>query len=127
MNRNISTRIFVQQNGDYLNPPSGSVIDTGMVEKEDPSGKSAFDFYMVPHKATVATAQPVHFKVCHNTTRMNAHDIEKLTFDLCCGYFNFGGPIKVPAPVMYAKKIATYSFENKTDPNKALAFNLHFL
>ena len=127
LNRNISYRIFSRDNGHYLNPPSGSVIDSGLVEAEDITGKK-FDFFMVPHKATVATAQPVHFKVCLNTTRMNANDVEKLTFDLCCGYFNFGGPIKVPAPVMYAKKIATYAFENKiSEPNRALAFNLHFL
>jgi aubergine-like protein len=29
-----------------------------------------------------------------------------LTFDLCHYYFNWSGPIKVPAPCMYAHKIA---------------------
>lgn len=125
LNRNVTYRIFVP-NEKYTNPPSGTVIDSNIVEQEDRTGKN-FDFYMVPHKATVATAQPVHFKVRFNSTTLGANDIEKLTFDLCCTYFNFGGPIKVPSPVMYAKKIAAYSFENKTDPNKGLAFNLHFL
>jgi hypothetical protein len=32
--------------------------------------------------------------------------IEKLTFDLCHYYFNWAGSIKVPAPCMYAHKIA---------------------
>jgi aubergine-like protein len=32
--------------------------------------------------------------------------IKKLTFDLCHYYFNWEGQIKVPAPCMYAHKIA---------------------
>ncbi len=97
-----------------------------MVENEDKTGKK-FDFYMIPHKANVATAQPVKFSVQYNSTSLGTEDIEKLTFDLCCGYFNFSGPIKVPAPVMYAKKIATYAHDNGVHPNDALALNLHFL
>ena len=37
---------------------------------------------------------------------MENKTIEKLTFDLCHYYFNWAGPIKVPAPCMYAHKIA---------------------
>jgi aubergine-like protein len=32
--------------------------------------------------------------------------IEQFTYDLCHYYFNWAGPIKVPAPCMYAHKIA---------------------
>lgn len=37
---------------------------------------------------------------------MKKQQLEKLTFDLCHYYFNWAGPIKVPAPCMYAHKIA---------------------
>lgn len=32
--------------------------------------------------------------------------MEKFTFDMCHYYYNWAGPIKVPAPCMYAHKIA---------------------
>jgi len=35
-------------------------------------------------------------------------DIEHLTFALCHFYFNWAGPIKVPAPAQYAHKIADF-------------------
>jgi len=83
---------------------------------------------MIPHKATVATAQPVHYKVVYNTTSLSKEQIETATYHLCYNYFNFSGPIKTPNCCMYAKKLADYSNENKIySPNDNLALNLHFL
>jgi hypothetical protein len=53
VDRNIQHRVFVKNNYDCLNPGSGTVIDTAVVEVQ---GDINFDFYMIPHKATVATA-----------------------------------------------------------------------
>lgn len=66
VDRNVQHRVFAQDHtGALLNPGPGSVIDTALVEKQ---GSSIYDFYLIPHKATVATAQPVLFKVCYNTS-----------------------------------------------------------
>ena len=65
VNRNITHRIFAEENGSVLNPGPGTVLDVGLVENQ---GDKTFDFFLVPHKATVATAQPVHYNVVYNTT-----------------------------------------------------------
>jgi aubergine-like protein len=41
-----------------------------------------------------------------NDSKLKKDTIEKLTYALCHYYYNWSGPIKVPAPCMYAHKIA---------------------
>ena len=86
-----------------------------------------FDFFLIPHKATVATAQPVLFKSFYNTTGLTKDQIETSTYHLCYNYYNFTGPIKVPMVCMYAHKIAEYAQENKCTPNVNMSHTLHFL
>ena len=64
---------------------------------------------MVPHKATIATALPVHYYVAKNTTPLTNQQVEEFTYHLCYNYFNFMGSIKVPGSVIYAHKIANYA------------------
>ena len=126
VNRNVQHRLFAEAGtaGTYLNPGSGFVIDQGLVEM---AGDKIFDFYLIPHKATVATAQPVLYKVIQNTTSLSKDDIETTTYHLCHNYFNFAGPIKVPMVCMYAHKIALYSLDNKIVPNANLSKLIHFV
>ena len=109
-----------------LNPPEGTVVETDLVELDEKSKQ--FDFYMIPHHASIATARPVHYIVAQNDGDLARKTVEQFTYTMCYNYFNFGGSIKVPASVMYAHKIANYCFELKTTvlPD-ALANNLHFL
>jgi len=41
-----------------------------------------------------------------NQTNLTKLELQQLVFALCHYYFNWAGPIKVPAPCMYAHKIA---------------------
>jgi hypothetical protein len=68
VDRNVQHRLFDKQGPDYLNPGPGTVVDTSLVEVQ---GDTTFDFFLVPHKATVATAKPVLYRVVYNTTQMN--------------------------------------------------------
>lgn len=124
VDRNIQHRLFSKPNGECLNPGPGTVVDTSLVENQ---GDKIYDFYLIPHKATVATAQPVLFRVAYNTSSISKDQFETSTYHLCYNYFNFAGPIKVPMVCMYAHKIATYAQENKLMPNEGLAPYLHFL
>ena len=68
---------------------------------------------------TGATALPVHYKVAH-VNGFDFHeddvtfkkDFENFTYQLCYSYYGFGGPIKTPACVKYAEKLANYIHEN---------------
>ena len=110
VNKRITQRFFLEdgRNG-LINPPSGCLIDTKIVENED--SQSEYDFYLVPQTTTQGCILPTHFYVPFNDSPIAKGVIEKLTFDLCHYYFNWAGPIKVPAPCMYAHKIAEL-FEN---------------
>jgi len=46
-------RLFMKSNGDTWNPQQGTVVDSAVVECQ---GDRIFDYFMIPHKATVATA-----------------------------------------------------------------------
>ncbi|TNV84199.1 hypothetical protein FGO68_gene5845 [Halteria grandinella] len=122
VDRNIQHRLFDKTG--TLNPGPGTILDTALVENQ---GDLLYDFFMVPHKATVATAQPVLYKVVYNTSSLNKLQFETSTYHLCHNYFNFQGPVKVPMVCMYAHKIALYAQENKFMPNEKLSTLLHFL
>lgn len=110
VNKRITQRFFLEDSRSGLvNPPSGCLIDTKIVENED--SQSEYDFYLVPQTTTQGCVLPTHFYVAFNDSDVPKAVIEKLTFDLCHYYFNWAGPIKVPAPCMYAHKIAEL-FEN---------------
>lgn len=108
----------------YENPKSGTLVDTSIVTEQ---GQTIFDFYLIAHNATVATARPVEFKVIHNTSSLSKNDIEESTFHLCYGYYGFGGPIKTPAACKYAEKYARYISEHDYEETISLAQKLHFL
>jgi aubergine-like protein len=105
VNKRITQRFFVEnENGTIDNPPSGCVIDKDLVEKSETSAE--FDFFLIPQHTTQGCVLPTHFFVACNDSQLNREAIEKLTFALCHYYYNWAGPIKVPAPCMYAHKIA---------------------
>ena len=98
--------------GTLQNPPSGCIIDSGLVqqgdEEESKEAVKTFDFYMTPATATQGCIQPTHFYVTKNESRLTKVELQQLTFSLCHFYFNWAGPIKVPAPAQYAHKIAEF-------------------
>lgn len=127
IDQKISHRLFYNHNGTKINVGPGTVVDSELVVNDGRNDSSTFDFYMVPHSATVATAMPVLYSVKFNTTGFNKKDFETLTFHMCYLYFNFGGGIKVPNVCKYAEKAANYSVEIKGKPNVEMATKLHFL
>jgi aubergine-like protein len=80
------------------------LIDDKIVENQDSNVE--YDFYLVPQNTTQGCVLPTHFYVAFNDSPVKKEIVEQLTFDLCHYYFNWAGPIKVPAPCMYAHKIA---------------------
>jgi len=57
---------------------------------------------------TQGTATPVHFWVIDDNSQLPANVIETLMFNLTMLYYNWSGPIRVPAPLMYAHKLAMF-------------------
>jgi hypothetical protein len=126
VNKETNARFFEQSGQNVLNPPEGTVVETDLVEFDEKAKE--FDFYMIPHHASIATARPVHYIVAKNDGDLPRKTIEQFTYTMCYNYFNFGGSIKVPSSVMYAHKIANYCYELKVaSMPESLANNLSFL
>jgi hypothetical protein len=73
VDKKINTRFAEKYQDTYKNPAPGTVVDSGLVEE---AGDLTYDFYMVPHKATVATALPVHYHVVKNTTALRKQEVQ---------------------------------------------------
>ena len=92
-----------------MNPPNGCIIDKGLVEKSGQQKEDkTFDFFMTPASANQGCVLPTHFHVPLNQSNLSKLEIQQLTYALCHFYFNWAGPIKVPAPCQYAHKIAEF-------------------
>lgn len=66
VNKRISQRFFVKDNqGRLLNPPSGCIIDKGLVEEHGAESKQ-FDFFLTPASANQGCVLPTHFFVPKN-------------------------------------------------------------
>ncbi len=103
---NHQRRLFCKQNGEFLYPGRGTVVDTGLIENQ---GDNLYDFYLINHKLTVVEGIPVLYRVVYNTTNITKDQFEESTYHLCFNYFNFIGPIKVPMVCKYAQKICIYA------------------
>jgi aubergine-like protein len=131
VNKRITQRFFLEDDrGGLQNPPSGCLIDQTVVENA--STDVEYDFYLVPQTTTQGCVLPTHFYVAYNDAPLKKKALEQLTFELCHYYFNWAGPIKVPAPCMYAHKIAelytNIGKEAKSQVHtKKISESLHFL
>ena len=102
--------------GIYDNPDSGLLICDKLISSDK------FEFYIQPQKVTQGTATPTCFQVEYGN--MNCPEIlPKLTFDLCFLYSNWRGPVRVPAPLKYAEKLA----KSKAGVNDAIKTTLSYI
>lgn len=104
VNKRISQRFFVDDGNNVFNPPSGCIIDTDIVQESH--DEKTYDFFLIPQETTQGCVLPTHFFVAYDSSVVNRSAIKNLTYTLCYSYQNWCGAIKVPAPCMYAHKIA---------------------
>ncbi len=83
----------------YDNPESGLLICDKLIDSDK------FEFYIQPQKVTQGSATPTLFQVEYGNLDCPKL-LPKLTFDLCFLYSNWRGPVRVPAPLKYAEKLA---------------------
>ncbi|KAI0979118.1 hypothetical protein GJ496_007482 [Pomphorhynchus laevis] len=98
-----SARFFLRQGGgpdSIANPPAGTIVDHTV------TNSNWRDFYLIPQKVTQGTATPSHFNVILDECQFSMDFIQDMTFKLCHMYFNWTGPIRVPAMCQYAHKLA---------------------
>lgn len=82
------------------NAPPGTVVDQMVTRPE------AYDFFLVPQSVTQGTVNPTAYSVILDEAKLGPSCMQQLTFALCHLYQNWPGTIRVPAPCMYAHKLA---------------------
>jgi aubergine-like protein len=109
----------------YHSPASGTVVD------EDISSQMLSDFYLIPSIAPPgACARPTRFVILRDDMGLtaDADKLQSMTNQMCYMYYNWPGPIRVPAIVMYAHKCSFLFGKNATGtPNDKIKGCLHYL
>jgi len=126
VNKRVNCR-FVEANT-LANVPRGLIVDNTVVSSQ------YWDFYITPADAPEGcTSTPTRFIIIRdelNLSQKNAVlEIESLTKQLCNLYYNWPGPVRVPAIVKNADKLTTQfgSAVNGSIPHARLADTYHFL
>ncbi len=82
----------------------------------------------MPQTARQGTVSPVSFNVIYDESGLDADKMQRMTFKLCHGYFNWSGTVAVPAPCQYAHKLAFLTGTAlMSEANNHLLHNLHYL
>lgn len=97
VNKRTNTRIFTDRD---QNPPAGTVVDDVITLPE------RYDFFLVPIESRLGTVSPTSYNVIYDNIGLPPAKLQELTYKFCCGYYNWCGPIKVPAVVQYASKLS---------------------
>ncbi|XP_064631456.1 piwi-like protein 1 [Lineus longissimus] len=109
--KRIATRFFKQAGNQCLNPPPGTVVDDVV------TNANWYDFFIISQSVRQGSVSPTHYNVIFNTMppTMSPDRMQQLTYKLCHLYVNWPGTIRVPAPCMYAHKLAYLVGDNLKD------------
>jgi aubergine-like protein len=120
--KRINNRFFVAGNGKLINPPPGTIIDS-VVTKSD-----SYNFFLVSQSVRQGTVNPTSYTVIFDESGLQPDHMQRLTYKLTHLYFNWPGTIRVPAPCLYAHKLAFLVGQSIHEPPSLhLANHLFFL
>lgn len=121
--KRINTRIFrMIDSKNCENPPSGTIVDSIVTKR------NFYDFYLVPQSVRQGTVNPTHYVVLLDEANIKPDHIQRLAYKLCHLYYNWSGVIRVPAPCLYAHKLAALVGQNiKKTPSSELNDKLFYL
>ena len=104
VNKKTDLKFFENVNGGYKNIPMGTVIDKDVISPD------LFEFYLQCPDVDRGCASPVHFLcVYNNNNDMTINDYEDISYKQSFYYWNWPGPIRVPAALKYAEVANTFS------------------
>ena len=72
---------------------------------------AASEFYLVSTCQRQGFACPSKYTVLHDSTEEPLRKLHQLSYKLCHSYFNIANPVKLPSPVLYARKLAKFMAE----------------
>ncbi|XP_063601294.1 piwi-like protein Siwi [Penaeus indicus] len=125
VSKRINTRLFAQgsRSGNPINPPPGTVCDDVITLPE------RYDFYLVSQRVTQGTVTPTSYNIVEDVnSNLDADRHQRLAYKLTYLYYNWMGPVRVPAPCLYAHKLAYITGQAIHDvPHQELCDKLWYL
>ena len=112
--------LTVNDDGSVSNPPSGTILSTGVIKNE-------MEFFMVAQNVTEGTATPTRYQVLLNECNYSSEDLHQITYYQAFNYYGWSGAVKVPAVCQYAHKLAYHVGENYRQSSKFMKYNLYYL
>ena len=107
VNKKTDLKFFERSNGGYRNLPAGTVIDKEVISPE------VFEFYLQCPEVERGTGSPVHFLCLYNNNdELTINDFEEITYRQSYYYWNWPGPIRIPAALKYAEVANTFCGKN---------------
>ena len=104
VNKKTDLKFFEKNNNNYKNIPMGTVIDSDVISPD------LFEFYLQCPDVDRGCASPVHFLcIYNNNENMTINDYEDISYKQSFYYWNWPGPIRVPAALKYAEVANTFS------------------
>ncbi|XP_041456323.1 piwi-like protein 1 [Lytechinus variegatus] len=120
--KRINNRFFADLKGGLSNPPPGTVVDDVVTKPQ------LYDFFIISQSVRQGTVSPTSYNVVYDTTGLKPDHMQRLTYKLTHLYFNWPGTVRVPAPCMYAHKLAFLIGQSVHDtPSADLADTLFYL
>jgi len=133
--KKINTRIFCEKDKDRIeNPICGTVLDKSI------TNRGALEFFMISAFVNQGTATPTRYQCLVNDfyspedgslTTLSSDYLQNVTFKLCHLYYNWFGSVRVPAPCIYAHKLAflvgNHLIGQNEDEKERLSSNLYYL
>ncbi|KAL8604204.1 hypothetical protein ACOMHN_014772 [Nucella lapillus] len=121
--KRINTRIFQQTGGGHLdNPPPGTVLDHTVTRRD------LYDFFVISQHVRQGTVSPTHYIVVYDEINLPPERMQVFTYKMTHLYYNWPGTVRVPAPCLYAHKLAYLVGESiHMDVSELLSDRLFFL
>merc|ERR1711964_464845 len=129
--RSGSSRVFITADSKET-PHEGTVVS------HEATSNQFWDWFLVPCSPPAGcTATPTRFIVVHDGLNLSTFpkgggmcDLETFSNQLCSLYYNWPGPVRVPACVKYAHKLSqqfSQAMHSRGSPNPRLLLSYHFL
>ena len=104
VNKLSNVEIYAQgiyEDDSYKNAVSGTVLDheSGLFRKQH-------EFYLISSNMKQGISLPCKYSIMYDSVGETMKKVQLLSYKLCYLYFNLGGPIRYPAPILYAHKLA---------------------
>ena len=108
VNKKTDLKFFERSNKEgYRNIPTGTVIDKEVISPD------LFEFYLQCPEVDRGTGSPVHFLCLYNNNEeLTINDFEEITYRQSYYYWNWSGPIRIPAALKYAEVANTFCGKN---------------